>query len=180
MLRWGCKAPNEVSFMIKGLDKLAYGLNYATHKISQLLLFLMMLLTTGDVAGRYFFNKPITGTYEMTGLMLAMIIFFSLGMAQFKNDHIVIDFLTNKFPARMREGLKAFTSSILFILLMLTTWQMFEYAKRLWTGNDVSGDLGFPMYIFAGLSAIGILFFSLAILADILKSIQKAVQKNES
>ncbi|MFK4997204.1 TRAP transporter small permease subunit [Bacillus sp. N9] len=43
-----------------------------------------MLLTTADVIGRNVFNKPITGTYELTGLALAIIIFFSLGTAQIK------------------------------------------------------------------------------------------------
>ena len=34
-------------------------------------LFALMLLTTADVVGRYFFNLPILGTVELTQQMLA-------------------------------------------------------------------------------------------------------------
>lgn len=183
----GAHAPNEVSLFVKnlvkvtnGLDKINLVFNNVTHRISQLLLFLLMFLTTGDVVGRYFFNKPITGTYEVTGLGLAVIIFFSLGMAQIKKDHIVIDFLTNQFPLKIREGLRVISSFVLFILLVLTTWQMMTYTERLWKGNDLSGDLGLPMYIFTILSSIGLLSFTLAVFLDIFKSLLKVVQKNES
>ncbi|MCP4109042.1 MAG: TRAP transporter small permease, partial [Desulfobacteraceae bacterium] len=32
----------------------------------------MMLLTTFDIAGRYFFSKPIPGTIELSEFMLAI------------------------------------------------------------------------------------------------------------
>jgi TRAP-type C4-dicarboxylate transport system permease small subunit len=183
----GAYASNEISFLERklrkitnGLEKLIYPINNAAHKVSKLILFLLMFLTTGDVVGRYFFNKPITGTYELTGLGLALIIFFSLGMAQLKKDHIAIDFLTNKFPLIIREALNAITYFILFILLLLTTWQLVEYTKRIWEGSELSGDLGLPLFIFTILASIGTLFFALSILLDIFKSLLKVVQKNES
>jgi TRAP-type C4-dicarboxylate transport system permease small subunit len=180
-------ASNEVSSIERnlskitnGLEKIIYPLNKVAHKASKVILFLLMFLTTGDVVGRYFFNKPITGTYEVTGLGLALIIFFSLGMAQLEKNHIAIDFLTNKFPTKIRESLNAFTSLILFVLLLLTNWQLIEYTKRIIAGNELSGDLGIPLYIFTSLASIGALFFALTILLDIFKSLLKVVQKNES
>ncbi|RCV85674.1 TRAP transporter small permease subunit, partial [Vreelandella rituensis] len=38
-------------------------------------LFALMLLTTADVVGRYFFNAPILGTVELTQQMLAAVVF---------------------------------------------------------------------------------------------------------
>lgn len=161
------------------LEKVVYAINNVTHKIASVLLFLLMILTTADVFGRYVFNKPITGVYEVTGLILAVIIFFSLGMTQIKKDHIEIDFLTNKFSERVQEILKASTSLIMFILLLLTTWQLFEYTKRVYEGGELSGDLGVPIYLFTGVTIIGVFFFSLAVFTDMLKSLLKVVRKNE-
>lgn len=179
-LSLGASAPSATSTLekvVNGLEKVTTFLNNITHKISSLLLFLLMFLTTADVFGRYFFNKPITGTYELTALTLAVIIFFSLGMAQIKRDHIEIDFLTNKMPVKVQESLYALTSLILFVLVALMSWQLFEYMNRIWLGNELSGDLGMPLYIFVGLTGIGAILFALTFLVDTLKSILKVVKK---
>ncbi|MCQ6274156.1 TRAP transporter large permease subunit [Bacillus sp. V3B] len=148
----GASVLNGVSFFQKltnGLEKGTKVFNNVLHKISSVILFLLMFLTTADVVGRYFFNNPITGTYELTGLALALMIFFSLGSGQLAKDHIEIDFLTNMMPKKVQDGLYGISSFVLFILMSLTTWQLFEYAKRSFQGGELSGDLGLPLYIFA-------------------------------
>jgi TRAP-type transport system small permease protein len=171
---------NEASLLERltiQLEKGVYVINNILHKISSVILFLLMFLTAFDVGGRYFFNKPITGTYELTGLALAVIIFFSLGMAQIKKDHIEIDFLTNMLPRRAQAALYALTSLILFILMSLTSWQLFEYMKRILHGNELSGDLGLPLYIFVLLAVAGAACFTLTFFVDVLKSCLKVVKK---
>lgn len=162
------------------LEKCVYKLNSFFHKISAVLLFLLMFLTTADVIGRYFFNRPITGVYELTGLILAINIFFSLGMAQMKRDHIEIDFLTKKFSAIVQTVLIAITSLILLVLMILTTWQLLEYGGRIYSGNETSGDLGIPLYIFVYLAVVGAVCFTLTFLIDFLNAILKVVKHNES
>ena len=176
----GATAPSETAFLERVtviLEKVTYMVNNVTHKVSSLILFLLMFLTTADVVGRYFFNKPITGTYELTGLALAVLIFFSLGMAQIKKDHIEIDFLTNKMPIKVQAGLSAITSFILFILVTLMSWQLFEFTKRIWLGNETSGDLGIPLFIFVALTGIGAILFALTFLVDMLRSVLRVVKK---
>lgn len=175
--------PKELSFFQKmtlGLEKITLTINNILHKISSVLLFLLMFLTTADVIGRYFFNNPITGTYELTSLALALMIFFSLGSGQISKDHIEIDFLTSKMPAKVQEVLSGAASLILFILMSLTTWQLIEFTKRTWQGNELSGDLGLPLYIFIALTVLGALSFTLTFLLEAFQSFLKAVNKNES
>ncbi len=176
-------APNEVSTFQKltnGLEKVVKPVNNVLHKISSLFLFLLMFLTAADVVGRNFFNSPITGTYEVTGIMLALMIFFSLGSAQLGKDHIEIDFLTNMMSEKVQAGLYAFTSFLLFILMSLTTWQLFEYALRTMAGGELSGDLGWPLHIFMFAAFAGAITFTLTYLLDMCQSILKVVKKNES
>ncbi|MDT8859707.1 TRAP transporter small permease [Alkalihalobacillus sp. MEB130] len=176
----GSEDPNNSSSseQTSKLGKFVHSLNNATHRVSMLVLFLMMFLTTGDVIGRYFFYKPITGTYELTGLAMVIVIFLSLGRTQLKKEHISIDFLTSKLPVKIRESLNVFTSTIMLALLGITSWQLFAYAQRF--GVQTSGDLGIPMKYFAIVAAIGVLFYALTIILNILQSISKVVQKNES
>ncbi len=179
----GAEAPNGVSFTkpeleekSSGLDKFITSLNNITHKVACVIVFLMMVLTSVDVIGRNFFNKPITGAYELTGLALALMVFFSLGIAQIKKDHIEIDFLTNFFPAKVQHALYALTSLIVFILLCVTTWQLFVYAQGLMVSGELTGDLGWKLYPFVMLATVGALFFTLSFILDIVRSIVKVVQ----
>ncbi|MEQ2525936.1 TRAP transporter small permease [Robertmurraya yapensis] len=179
----GAPALNDASFLQKLTTKfeaITLFLNNALHRVSSIILFLLMFLTLADVVGRYFFNKPITGTYEITSLALALMIFFSLGSAQIKKDHIEIDFLTNKMPVKVQNFLGLLSSLLLTILMALTTWQLYEYTMRVWLGHETSGDLGMPLYIFSGLTIIGAFCFTLTYLLDGLKNLLKLVKKNES
>ena len=93
---------------VNGLERLTVGLNNILHKISSVLLMALMFLTAADVIGRFFFNKPITGTYELTGLLLAVMIFFSLGAGQLQRNHIEIDFLQNGCPKETNKRYAVF------------------------------------------------------------------------
>jgi TRAP-type transport system small permease protein len=53
----------------------------------------MMALTCVDVIGRYFFNQPITGGFEITEMLLAALIFSGLPLVTLRNEHITVDVL---------------------------------------------------------------------------------------
>jgi TRAP-type C4-dicarboxylate transport system permease small subunit len=64
-------------------------------------LFGMMLLTTADVGGRYFFNSPILGAVELTQLMLAALVFLSLPVVCWRQEHVSVDLLDAVFPVKL-------------------------------------------------------------------------------
>jgi TRAP-type transport system small permease protein len=51
----------------------------------------LMMLTCVDVVGRYFFNRPVTGGFEITELLLAALIFAGLPLVTLRNDHVTVD-----------------------------------------------------------------------------------------
>lgn len=158
------------------LDKLTKGYNRILHGLSCVLLFAMMFLTVFDVLGRNLFNSPILGTYELTGFALAITVFFSLGAAQLKGDHIEVDFLFKKLPERAQNVCNAVIYLILTLVVLLTSWQLFVYAQRLLQGNNVSGDLGIPIYVIAFLTTFGAIGFFLSLLNSFVQSVVKAVR----
>lgn len=62
-------------------------------------LLLLMLLTLVDVVGRYAFNDPVNGSYEITELLLAAIIFSALPLVSSKDQHITVDLIDSFVPA---------------------------------------------------------------------------------
>ena len=57
------------------------------------LLFGLMVLTTADVIGRYIFNWPLRGAFEITELMLLSLIFAGLPLASRTDEHVTLDFI---------------------------------------------------------------------------------------
>ncbi len=65
-----------------------------------------MLITTGDVITRSFFNKPIPGTLELSEYMLSIIILLGAAYTQQVKGHVGVDFLTKDFQQELKVFLK--------------------------------------------------------------------------
>src|SRR4249920_1348596 len=63
------------------------------------ILFLMMLLTFVDVVARYLFNFPLRGGFEITELMLLVLIFAGLPLVSHSDEHVTMDFIDRVLPA---------------------------------------------------------------------------------
>ncbi|RLC72698.1 MAG: TRAP transporter small permease [Chloroflexi bacterium] len=149
----------------------------AVHKAGLVSLFAMMVLTVGDVVGRYFFTKPILGTFELTEFMLAVLVFCSLGYTQVRKGHISIDVVVSRLPSRAQAIIDTLTYLGSLGLFSLVTWQSIINAIRLWRGHNVSGILGVPIYPFLIVVAVGSFLFCLALVIDFLNSLSKAMSK---
>ncbi|GEK59947.1 hypothetical protein CHL76_14715 [Marinococcus halophilus] len=174
------KEQDKLAQITNNLEKIAYFFSEILHKVSSVALFAMMILTTCDVIGRYFFNQPVTGTYELTGLFLSIIVFLSLGKTQLWREHIEIDVLTKRLPLKIRESIHAFGSFLLTVLLIVTTGYTTNYAWRVGMSGETSGDLQLPLFIFILFAVIGLLCFTLTMLVKALHSTLLVVSRDES
>ncbi len=62
------------------------------------ILMFLMLFTAVDVIGRYFFNKPVWGGFELTEVLLAVLIFAGLPLTTLRNGHIMVDLFDAVMP----------------------------------------------------------------------------------
>lgn len=65
--------------------------------IAAALLFGMAALTFVDVMGRYVFNAPVPGAFEIIEFMLALLIFAGLPLVTLDNGHITVGVLDHWF-----------------------------------------------------------------------------------
>ncbi len=154
-----------------------YPIIRAVHKIGLGILIGMMFLTVVDVTGRKFFDAPITGSYELTEFMLALIVFFSVGYTQIQKGHISMEALVSRFSPRAQS----ITDSIVYLISIglgaILTWQLLAHAKRTWIGQHVTGVLNLPLYPFLIAAAFGCLLYCMVLLVDFLTSLEKARNK---
>ena len=122
------------------------------------ILFAMMLLTTVDVVARYFFKRPLRGAFEVTELMLVVLIFAGLPLVSFTNEHAVMDFIDRVLGRRSMRALEAAVQVVSAALMLLLAWLMWSKADRIWAYRDATDVLrilyGPFVYFMAGTLAL--------------------------
>ncbi len=154
------------------------------HWIAMVVLLSLMLLTVGDVVGRYLVGiipgfAPVPGSFELTEFMLAIIVLTAIGYTQVRGEHISIDIFITKLSPKTQAIIDSITNFSSLVMFALVTWQTVKYAQLLYESHDVSAVLRLPVYPFLIVAAIGCFMFCLAMLSTFLKSLKKAI-KNES
>jgi TRAP-type C4-dicarboxylate transport system permease small subunit len=151
---------SAISKKIKNLSTL---LGY----LGAIALFAMMILTTSDVVGRYLFNSPILGAFELTEYLVLILIFSFLCNAQSHKDHVSVDLLFNKFPKKVRHIINIFNHVACLLLTALIVWMSFLKALELKEVGESSPNLVIPEYPFVYFLVAGCIVLCLEYLRDI-------------
>ncbi len=105
--------------------RLSKALYWLLGGFAALLLFAMMALTFVDVVGRYFFNAPVPGAFEITELMLATLIFAALPLVTIYGEQITVDLFDTFIPntvRHLRDGVISALSAAALFVLSVSMW----------------------------------------------------------
>jgi TRAP-type C4-dicarboxylate transport system permease small subunit len=125
------------------------------------ILFAMMVLTFVDVVARYVFSRPVRGAFEVTELMLLVLIFAGLPLVSYADEHAVMDFIDRALSARGQRALRAIVHLACAAMLGLLAWLVWLKADRIWAYRDatdvlriVYGPFVYFMAIMIGLTGL--------------------------
>jgi len=105
------------------------------------ILLAMMLLTVVDVVGRYILKRPVRGAFEVTELMLLVLIFAGLPLVSFSDEHAVMDFIDRVLGPGARRALERVVHLACAAFLALLTWLTWLKADRIWAYRDATDVL---------------------------------------
>jgi TRAP-type transport system small permease protein len=105
------------------------------------ILFAMMLLTVVDVVARYAFNRPLRGAFEVTELMLLVLIFAGLPLVSFSDEHAVMDFIDRVLRPRPQRWLERFVQLVNAVFMFFLAWLVWLKANRIWGYRDTTDVL---------------------------------------
>jgi TRAP-type transport system small permease protein len=94
--------------------------------LAGLALLAIMLLTFLDVSGRKLLSQSITGSLELTELLMVVVIFGALPLVSLKGEHVVFDSLDALLPAwfqRVQRALVNIVCAGLMIGLAYLMWK---------------------------------------------------------
>jgi TRAP-type C4-dicarboxylate transport system permease small subunit len=108
---------------------------------ASVILLAMMALTVVDVVARYVFSRPVRGAFEVTELMLLVLIFAGLPLVSFSDEHAVMDFIDRLLgrpgQARLRRVVQVGNAAFMFLL----AWLVWRKADRIWEYRDATDVL---------------------------------------
>jgi TRAP-type C4-dicarboxylate transport system permease small subunit len=148
-------------------------------KISGLLSFLLMLLISGDVFLRYFFNTPIPGTNEIARLTLAWVCFLGIFYAYTNKVHVRVTVLINKLPRYEPhfELLACFFGLIIFSFL---TYKSSLYFWESWINRELyPAPIPVPHWLAKLSMPIGSFCMLVAIFFNMISQFFKILDKRE-
>jgi TRAP-type C4-dicarboxylate transport system permease small subunit len=125
--------------------------------IAAVVLGIMMVLTVADVCGRYFFLKPITGTFELIGIMLVIAGCLGLGFCQLNQGNIRITIIADHLPPRGQAIVYSISYAIGAVVSGMICWRgllrAWDYVFK--TLGGVTVTLRMPFWPFMLLLALG-------------------------
>ncbi len=101
----------------------------------------MMLLTFVDVVARYLFNQPVRGAFEVTELLLLVLIFAGLPLVSYADEHALMDFVDRLLGPRGQRGLEGAVHVLCAAVMGLLAWLVWKKADRIWGYGDATDVL---------------------------------------
>ena len=136
-----------------------------------------VFLITSYILGRALFNVPWLFVEEFTEFWLVVIGYFAIAYALMWGRHVVVDFVTSWLPARVRRGLRVFTSLLALPIAMYLVWRSIEwFIKGYERGIVTSSQLQIPFWPFYLVVVIGLSALSLGLFFEICLSVIGLVQ----
>ncbi len=129
----------------------------------------IMLLTVCDVFLRYFFDRPIIGTFEIVGLGGAVAIGFALPITSWMRGHIFVDFFVVKFNKVGQGIINVITRLVSIGLFYLIGHNLIKYGYDLYKSGEVSLTRQIPFYPVAYGMAVCCFILCLVLICDIIK-----------
>ncbi|HPU51167.1 MAG TPA: TRAP transporter small permease [Burkholderiaceae bacterium] len=126
------------------LDALSNGLA----ALGRLVLLITMLHVTLDVVLRFFFNRPLTGTVEISSYYyMIAVVFLPLAAVELRNGHISVEIVAQHLSEgaqRVLIGIVCLLSSVFYALL---TWRTgLEAIEKMHVGERYSSSMDLSIW----------------------------------
>ena len=121
----------------------------------------MVLLTVVDVVGRYLLSRPVPGSFEVTELLLLVLIFAGLPLVSRADEHVVMDVVDRVIGPRRSAVLQRLVHALSAAVMLLLAWLVWLKAGKIAAYGDVTdvlriayGPFVYFMAVMIGLSGV--------------------------
>lgn len=163
--------------ILRGITSFVRKLTSFLGYVGSVAMFLMAVIVTIDVSGRFLFDKPFPGSAELVEQLMVCVIYPMLAYVTEKERHIKVDVFINLMERKVPRFLNVvhfiFDILVIFILALLT-WEGFVGGLESISSGEVTDILRIPNYPFRFILTAG---FAVTFLAMLMKRIVKSFNR---
>lgn len=118
--------------MIAGLRGALTGVATLLALVAGALLMAAIGVTTASVIRSAVLNRPILGDSEIVEMLLGVAVALCLPLCEMKGAHVLVDFFTQKLPARAIAGLDALMRAVGALVIAVLAWRLAVGGYNMW------------------------------------------------
>jgi len=138
---------------VHGIDRLIAAIDQA----AGVFLALVAALTFLVAVLRYIFSTTLPDWFNLACMMQGIAIFWGIASTTYDGRHICVDGLWEMAGPRARRAIDAFADVVTFGALATLGWMLVLKVMATEASNELSADLGVPLWPFQAIAAAGIL-----------------------
>lgn len=104
---------------------------------------------------RKFFSVQIPDSYNFGQLLLGILIFWGIAATSYRGTHITVDLVWTAASERGRRLIDVFATLVLFFVVSVQTYTLFDKVRLTYYDNILTSDLGIPYWPFYAVAWIG-------------------------
>jgi TRAP-type transport system small permease protein len=113
-----------------------------------IILAVVTAITFVSVFLRYFFATSIPDGHDFGRLLLGILIFWGIAVANYRGDHITVDLLWSIASPVLRRAMDVFASLVTLGAMAVLAWMMADKVWGTLQDNVLTFDLNLPVWIF--------------------------------
>jgi len=136
--------------------------------LATLALVVMMFVISFDALGRYLFDSPFKGSFEITSLFLmVMVVFATLSYNYGAKKHVRLDLFTSRLEERLGSHYPRIVGLICLPCFSFLAYLGIDELLHKWVSGEQQAGLPLPVALSYGWVTLGAITLSLRLLLDI-------------
>ncbi len=128
------------------IDRQVYRLESGLNLLGGIVIFLLVLLATTNVLGRWLFDLPINGYVDWIEQAMAFLAFLGVAYTQRDGGHIRMDILVRHLHGRALWFTELISTLLMLLISVVLIYGSFLHFQRAWRNGDSSIDIDLPVW----------------------------------
>ena len=129
--------------------------------LAGILLMAAVAVTTASVLRGAVLNRPILGDSEIVEMLLGVAVALCMPLCEMRGAHVLVDFFTQKLPARGIAGLDALMRAVAAAVVAVLAWRLCIGGYSMWDRERETMFLLIPYWWGYAAAALGMMLWTL-------------------
>jgi len=142
----GSHAVLQDDSLLSRLDRWFFRLESALTLLGGIVIFLLVLLATTNVLGRWFFDMPVSGYIDWVEQAMAFLAFLGIAYTQREGGHIRMDMLVAHLHGRTLWVVELISTLLMLVITLILIVGSYLHFLRAYQIGDSSLDINLPVW----------------------------------